>query len=297
MKLQTTRVLLALALAFGLIAAARWRTQVVTPAITPLVTHAAAAAAEFPVPITTVCGPVTEFQPATASGNGAITIGGVRLIIAAGASVGGFAVGANVCATFCFNPSGLVTNVIGAVTPNAGLKTTVCGIVSEWKPNQSIGIGGSRLRLQPWEVMNGQQLIAPGVNICLSPVYNGLGRVTGSSTVTFAPGTLPILVPALVHGTKYGPDYTDGEEGVFRLPHPFVLNVQTPIPAGVSVSPATPEHVWSSSAARIRIASYALRLVLKACGICSCNSKRAARRKAIWLHSRCKTLMAAACRC
>ena len=226
MKIQTTLITVTLLLCLALLA--------MTPGLktTPGGTAAAQSGNSAPPPQTKVCGLVTEFQAATAAANGAITIGGVRFVIAAGTSLNGFAVGANVCATFCFNAQGQIASVDG-VAANAG-PVQICGIVSAFDPYVSIQIGGAKLPLVIGTYIQGQTLIAVGVNMCLTPVYDGTGKLTFGTTIAEAPNTLPIRFPALVEGHKYSDESPD----LFQMAVPLVLNVETPVPAGVMVTPA-----------------------------------------------------------
>lgn len=230
MKAQTTLLTGALALCLTLL--------ILTPGFkTPAAAAAAAVAVQggnqdFPPPQTKVCGTVTEYQAATAVSAGVLTIGGVRFTIAVGASLNGIAVGANVCATFCFNTASQIVSADG-VTANAG-PTQICGIVNAFDPYISIQIGGAKLKLVIGTWIQGQTIIAPGINVCLTPVYEGSGLLTFGTAVVEAPNTLPIRVPALVHGRL---NRDDSVEDIFQLPTPFVLNVQTPIPATATVTP------------------------------------------------------------
>lgn len=225
MKAQTTLLTGALALCLTLLS--------LTPGLktSPVVAAVQSGKQDSPPPQTKVCGTVTEFQAATAVSTGLLTIGGVRFTIATGASLSGLAVGANVCATFCFNTAGQIVSADG-VTANAGA-TQICGIVNAFNPYMSIEIGGAKLRLVVGTFIQGQTIIAPGVNICLTPVYDGSGLLTFGTSAVEAPNTLPIRVPALVHGFSGPNEVAD----VFQLPAPFVLNVQTPIPATATVTP------------------------------------------------------------
>jgi hypothetical protein len=230
MKKQTTLITSAIALCLTLWALASLPPANRVGAAAPAQTGTK----DYPPPSTTVCGVVTEFQAASAVSSGVLTIGGVRFQLAAGSGVGGFTVGANVCATFCFDAAGQIVTLESAVTANAGA-TKICGIVNAFEPFLSLEIGGAKLRLVPGTWLQGQSLVAPGVNLCLTPVYDGQGNLISGSAVTEAPNTAQVRIPALVHGRLL----SDNSEDIFRLPQPFVLNVPQPVPATASVSPVT----------------------------------------------------------
>lgn len=228
MKIQTTLFTVALALCLTLLA--------LSPLSKGKLLNASAAAqggsqVDFPPPSTTVCGLVTEYQPATTSSAGLLTIGGVRFTIAVGASLSGISVGANVCATFCFSTAGQIISASNQ-SNNAGQPTKICGVVASFKPYEFLQIGGAKLQLVVGTAIQNQNLIAPGVNICLTPVYDGSGNLIAGTSASEAPNTVQVRIPALVHGTLL----SNGTEDIFRLPNPFVLNVPQPVPATATVT-------------------------------------------------------------
>src|SRR5581483_1012727 len=116
-------------------------------------------------------------------------------------------------------------------TANASGDTRICGIVLAFSPWYNVTIGPLTIRQEPGLFIPGQSLVAPGVNICLTAKFNAFGNLTTGSSFAEAPGTLQIRIPTYTHGTE------NGEDTVFGLDTPLVLNVQQPIPAGVSVTP------------------------------------------------------------
>src|SRR5262245_57549850 len=116
MKTQTTLITCAIVLSLSLLALApQWKGKIV--GTTALAQNGSQT--NGPPPSVTICGVVTEYQPATATSTGVVVIGTIRLTIAAGGVVSGISVGANVCATFCFNPDGQIVTTDGATTANA----------------------------------------------------------------------------------------------------------------------------------------------------------------------------------
>ena len=91
-----------------------------------------------------ICGEVTVYVKATALGTGLLTINGVPLVIAIGASLpASVQVGADLCIDLTTNLLGLVTG--GAVSANVHAEVKVCGVVQAYTAASSEGERASLL--------------------------------------------------------------------------------------------------------------------------------------------------------
>ncbi len=170
------------------------------------------------------CGPVSNFQAATSSSSGYITVGGLSFTIGAGVSIGSVSVGSNRCLQGVTDINGQLISPSSTVS-NPGGGSKVCGAVTSFQqaffdiPGK-ITLGGVSLPLAPTIIIPGQDKIALGSNVCISPlVLSGGYVVAGSVFVPGESGCLQFSAPALVHGT------VNDQDDTFLLPKPLVFSV------------------------------------------------------------------------
>src|SRR5262245_2043440 len=170
------------------------------------------------------CGSVSSFQAANDSAPGLITIGGMSFTIGAGVDMGNVSVGSSRCLEGVLDINGQLIEP-SALTDNPGGGSKVCGAVTTFQ--QSFGgvagwmtIGGVTIPIAPSFLIPGQDAIAAGANVCVSPMVLNGGYISPGSSVTAGnSGCLQFSTPMLVHGLVNGLDET------FLLPKPMVFSV------------------------------------------------------------------------
>jgi hypothetical protein len=136
-----------------------------------------------------VCGTVTVYVAATQVGVGAITIGGVPYVIAAGTALQGaenIHIGAEMCLTATLNASLQITN--GSIVANVESTIHVCGEVSVFvAATQSaagaITIGGVPYVIAAGTVLDGQENVQIGLRMCLTATVNALAQIVAPSSI------------------------------------------------------------------------------------------------------------------
>ncbi|MCI0745877.1 MAG: hypothetical protein L0Y58_10770, partial [Verrucomicrobia subdivision 3 bacterium] len=170
------------------------------------------------------CGTVSSFQAATSNSAGFISVGGMNFTIGAGVSTGSVAPGANVCLQGVLDINGqLITP--SSVAANPGGASKACGVVTSFQQAfggvaGSITIGGVTIPIAPGAFIPGQDNIAIGSNVCLSPLVLSGGHLTaGTSATAGNSGCLQFSAPLITHGT------VNEQDDTFLLPRPLVFSV------------------------------------------------------------------------
>lgn len=195
-----------------------------------------------------LCGQISAFVAATATTPGSITIGGVNLPIAPGATINGqVTVGANVRVRVTLNALGQIT---GSATVSIEPCSTgnVCGVVTAFVAATAnaagvITIGGITFVIAPGVTLAGQAEIQIGSNICLTPIVSpstpgGPGTpgtppiIIGGSAGTGLAGCLQFNVPEATFGLLRTAALPDGD--LFSLRQSLSFTVVTP-PRGAGV--------------------------------------------------------------
>ncbi|MGH9800675.1 MAG: hypothetical protein ACRD82_09945, partial [Blastocatellia bacterium] len=185
------------------------------------------------------CGLVTNHLPATATSTGAITIGGMSFTIGVGVSLGNVTVGSNQCMAGIININGrLVTP--SSVGANLANETKVCGVVTQFRRSLggvqgSITLGGVTLPILQGIALPGQDSIAIGANVCISPLVLINGQVAPGSVFSVGESACSqFSSPVVVHGS------VNGEDDNFLLPRPLSFLVSSSNTGGVSSFNANP---------------------------------------------------------
>ncbi|MFN0109055.1 MAG: hypothetical protein ACKVZH_09420 [Blastocatellia bacterium] len=172
------------------------------------------------------CGQVTSYLAATANSEGSITIGGMSFTIVANVSLGNVVVGSSQCMSGLMNINGRLV-APSSVGDNQGNGTKVCGVVTQFKRSLggvqgSITLGGVTLPIIQGVAIPGQDSIAIGSNVCISPLVlsNGL-VVPGSAFSVGESACSQFSAPTLVHGV------INGEDESFILPRPLSFLVSS----------------------------------------------------------------------
>jgi uncharacterized repeat protein (TIGR01451 family) len=145
----------------------------------------------------TLCGLVSGYVPSTSVSNGSITISGVTVTIAAGATINGAPIfnGANMCVGFNLTSSNQAVTVTGSANvPGVGL---ACGV---YQPSGTAGyilVGGFPIALGSGVVI--APFITPGALYCflVSPSGQIYGVLSGIPTST-ATEVAPVKVGRMV---------------------------------------------------------------------------------------------------
>ena len=198
-----------------------------------------------------VCGVVSAYSPATATGAGAIKIGNLTYAIAKGVGLKGVNFGSDQCFTFCFDGSGQIASQSG--DPSGGQNLSqVCGIVTSFSPSLggvagSITIGGAKIRIAPGLGLPGQNLVALGSNTCLVAVGSGNLADFGSA---FYQSSSPkqVRVAQVVNGKIFG---SNNEDDTFLLPDPMILSLDSNQASVFTVGPQTFGRQVTGYAAKI----------------------------------------------
>lgn len=170
------------------------------------------------------CGSVSNYQAAGSNSPGFITVGGLSFTIGAGVNLGAVSVGSNRCLEGVLDINGQLTDP-SFIAGNPGGGSKVCGGVTSFQ--QAFGgvagwitIGGVTIPIAPGLDLPGQNTIATGSNVCISPMVLSNGFISGGSAVTAgSSGCLQFSTPLITHGLVNGQDET------FLLPKPMVFSV------------------------------------------------------------------------
>jgi hypothetical protein len=141
-----------------------------------LTTPATAAAANL-----TVCGKVVAYVPATSLTAGALTLGAVPLVVAAGVDLPSTVrVGANLCLQVRLDSASRISDVL-SVKANAAASINICGRISAYAAARARAAGSLTIAGRTLAIAAGTPLPASvrvGANLCLSLNVNGAGQVT-----------------------------------------------------------------------------------------------------------------------
>jgi hypothetical protein len=139
-----------------------------------------------------LCGTVAVYVPATALTAGALTVGAVPLVIAAGTTLSSqVAVGANLCFALDLNASGKITGA--TVTANVTSTINVCGVVSSYVKADADSTGRITIGGIPFVLAVRAKLpaiVKIGANLCLKLTLNGFGQISRGSATINATSTL-----------------------------------------------------------------------------------------------------------
>ncbi|HZS09744.1 MAG TPA: hypothetical protein VFD58_33265 [Blastocatellia bacterium] len=158
-----------------------------------------------------LCGPISALTQATATTPGSITIGGVPLVIAPGATLTGIgSVGSSLCAVGNLNASGQITSLTN-VGATANSTINLCGVVSALTQATAgapglITIGGVPLVIAPGTSLGGAATV--GSNLCALGSLNAQGQLTGLNSVSANVGAslnLCGIITALTNATATTP--------------------------------------------------------------------------------------------
>ena len=141
-----------------------------------------------------ICGAVSAYVPATAVAAGALTVGNVPLVIAAGATLSSqVAVGANLCFAFDLDSSGKISTA--TVTANVTATANVCGVVSAYGKADADSAGTLTIGGISYVIAVGAKLpasVVVGANLCLKLTLNGFGQITGGTATVNVTSKLDI---------------------------------------------------------------------------------------------------------
>jgi uncharacterized protein (TIGR03437 family) len=138
---------------------------------------------------------VSAYTAATATDAGSITIGGVTIAIAPGASLSGtglIRIGANLCLEVVLNANGQIissTLVIGG-----GASIRFCGVVTAFvaatvSTPGSISINGVTLAIAAGTTLGGQASLVVGANVSLDATLDASGQIILPSSVSACTGS------------------------------------------------------------------------------------------------------------
>lgn len=189
----------------------------------------------------TICGTVTAYTAATATTPGSITIGGVTLPIAAGATISGqgnITVGASLQLTAQLNVAGQITSQ-SSVTVSSCTGSGVCGTVTAYvaptaTASGSVTVGGVTILLLPGTALGN---VTIGSQLCVNvPVICGTVTAYVAPTATTA-GSITVngVTITLAAGTTLGFQVVIGQNTCVNtsttpLPTPTPTPTPTPIP-------------------------------------------------------------------
>ena len=181
-----------------------------------------------------VCGLVTDFQAATATTPGSITIDGQTIPIAAGTTLDNenlIRAGSDLCLNAQLNAAGQIST--GGVTLNAGGSVNVCGTVTAFQAATantlgSITIGGQTIPIASGAILAGQDNIRTGNSYCLDGNLNAAGQISGGTISANATGGATVSVCGVVSAF---------EAATANSPGSITIGGQTfPIAAGTTLT-------------------------------------------------------------
>lgn len=136
--------------------------------------------------MTSLCGTVSKYTPATATTAGLLVLSGTNYVIAPGTVI----IGEAIIKTggLCLNATLDGNGQIVSPTSVGGSTVTVCGIVNNFKApagnsSGSISIGSSNFTIEPFTSLSGQMQIAVGSNMCMTATLNGAGRIIAPTNI------------------------------------------------------------------------------------------------------------------
>src|SRR5262249_2939447 len=134
------------------------------------------------------CGPVSNFQESSSSAPGFISIGGLSFTIGAGVDLGSVSIGSSSCLNGVLDINGQLI-APSSIAGNPGGGSKVCGGVKSFQ--QAFGgvagwitIGGVTIPISPSLGIPGQDTIAPGSNVCVSPLNLNGGFISNGSAIS-----------------------------------------------------------------------------------------------------------------
>src|SRR5262249_10509673 len=144
--------------------------------------------------------------------------------IGAGVDLGSVSVGSSSCLNGVLDINGQLI-APSSIAGNPGGGSKVCGGVTSFQ--QAFGgvagwitIGGVTIPISPSLGIPGQDTIAPGSNVCVSPLNLNGGFISNGSAISAGnSGCLQFSAPLITHGLANGQDET------FLLPKPIVFSV------------------------------------------------------------------------
>jgi hypothetical protein len=178
-----------------------------------------------------VCGEVTVYVKATAVASGLLTINGISLVTAVGASLPStVAVGADLCADLSTNVLGLVTGA--AVSANVHMHVKVCGTVVAYAAATATATGLLKIGSRTFTLALGSHLPATvqvGADLCADLELDGFARVAGGTVTANAHVHLKVCGEITAYAAA-----TATATGLLKVgSHAFTLAIGSNLPAAV----------------------------------------------------------------
>jgi hypothetical protein len=180
-----------------------------------------------------VCGEVTVYVKATTLATGLLTINGVPMVIAAGASLpASVAVGADVCVDLTTSLAGLITGA--TVTANVHAKVKICGTVTAYAAATATATGLLKIGSHAFTIGIGAHLpaaVVVGADLCLDLEVDGFGRIAGGTVTANAHARLQICGEITAYAAA-----TATATGLLKVgSRAFTLAIDSHLPASVQV--------------------------------------------------------------
>jgi hypothetical protein len=180
-----------------------------------------------------VCGNITAYVPATALTTGILTVGGVPLVIAAGADLSSkVKVGANLCLALELDLTGKITDA--AVRANATSTLRLCGVIMALARAGAdtagvLTIGGHKLTLAAGSSL--PAAVKVGSDLCLGLKLDGFGQVRGGTAKVNVTSTLRVCGGI----TAYARATSTSTGSIVVAGRALVLAAGSHLPASVAV--------------------------------------------------------------
>jgi hypothetical protein len=140
------------------------------------------------------CGTVTAFVAPTALLDGSVTVGGVPIVIASGATINGqLDSGADACVTATVDSSLRATTI--NVTADTTTTLALCGVVTDFEAATPASTGRLVIGTRSLILAAGANLpsdVRVGSDLCLNLALNGLAQVTGGKASLNATSTIKV---------------------------------------------------------------------------------------------------------
>ena len=220
-----------------------------------------------------LCGKVAVYAPATALAAGALTVGAVPLVIAAGTTLSSqVAVGANLCFALDLNASGKVTGA--TVTANVTSTIRVCGVVTAYAKADANSTGSITIGGIPFVLAVAAKLpaiVKVGANLCLKLTLNGFGQISGGSAIVNVSSTLNICGVV----TAYAKADTNSSGSVTIGGRKLTLAIGSRLPAAVRVGADLCVHLTLNALGQVQggTAKVNVTSTLQVCGVVNAHAR------------------------
>jgi hypothetical protein len=180
-----------------------------------------------------ICGEVTTYVKATAIGTGLLTIDGIPLVIAIGATLpSSVAVGADICVDLTTNVLGLITGA--SVTADVHATIKVCGTVAAYTAATATATGLLKIAGSTYILALGTHLpasVVVGADLCLDLDIDGFGRVADGTVSANAHVHVEVCGEVLAYAAA-----TSTATGLLKIgSKTWTLAVGSHLPASVAV--------------------------------------------------------------